>query len=269
MLDRGKRGAMILEKRLVERPRGVVVLVHGSGEHYRRYEWLIHVLKRQHLHVITGDLPGHGETEGRRGHIDSFREYTDTVYEWYREAASFKLPIFMLGHSMGGLIVIRAVSERYMPVKGIILSSPALGLYEYPNRIRELSGRLAHRLMPGKALRTGIQAQYLTRNPDIRAEYQKDELVNDTVTVRWYQEMIRAMRVSLAQPESFPDTPLLVMQAGEDYIVDKEATVRWFNRLHTSERTIKIWNNLYHEILNEPEQERVVRYIIHFMNQHS
>ena len=93
--------------------------------------------------------------------------------------------------------------------------------------------------------------------------------MNDTVTVRWYQEMIRAMRISLAQPESFPDTPLLVMQAGEDYIVDKEATVRWFNRLHTSERTIKIWNNLYHEILNEPEQERVVRYIIHFMNQHS
>nr|WP_240374976.1 alpha/beta hydrolase [Bacillus piscicola] len=252
---------------LSERARGTVLIIHGAGEHHGRYQWLIEQLKNQRFHVVSGDLPGHGTTRGKRGHIDRFEQYIETVYNWYKQAASYELPVFLLGHSMGGLICIRSLMEKYMPVKGIILSSPCIGLYEYPNKITEVGTKMLHRLTPTLTAKTGITAERITRDPEVRALYQQDELNINTVTARWYQEMIRAMKTCLHEAERFPDVPLLVMQAGQDYVVDKHAAHRWFNRLQTTDRSLKEWKGLYHELLNEPEREVVFRFMMTFIHQ--
>ncbi|SFE95269.1 alpha/beta hydrolase [Alteribacillus iranensis] len=256
----------MMKQWMSERARGTVVVIHGAGEHHGRYKWLFNQLNQQRFHVVSGDLPGHGRTRGKRGHIDSFDQYIEAVYEWYKEASSYELPIFLFGHSMGGLISIRALMEKYMPVKGLVLSSPCLGLYEYPNRMAELATKMLHRVTPSLTAKTGIHAERITRNPDVRKEYQEDELNITTVTARWYQEMVKAMRIAYHQTDRFPDIPLLVMQAGEDYIVDQHATHRWFNRLETKDRSIKEWKGLYHELLNEPEREEVLRFMINFLH---
>ena len=80
-------------------PHGIVVIVHGSGEHSGRYKWLTKQWNENGFHVVIGDLPGQGETDGLRGYIDSFDEYIQTIVTWVKEAEKMNLPIMLLGHS--------------------------------------------------------------------------------------------------------------------------------------------------------------------------
>ena len=96
-------------------PKAVVVIIHGAMEHHRRYGWLIEKWRLSGFHVIMGDLPGHGLTSrAGRGHIDSFDEYIFEVKDWIQAAYRFELPVFLIGHSMGGLIAIRLLQEEKM-----------------------------------------------------------------------------------------------------------------------------------------------------------
>ena len=93
--------------------KAVVVIVHGAFEHHRRYGWLIEMWRLSGFHVIMGDLPGQGmTTRANRGHIDSFDEYLYEVKDWIQAAYQFDLPVFLIGHSMGGLISIRLLQEE-------------------------------------------------------------------------------------------------------------------------------------------------------------
>src|SRR5690554_4657353 len=96
----------------VKEPKGVFVIVHGAGEYHVRYEWVTKKINDLGYHVIMGDLPGQGLTEGPRGHIDSFEDYKLVVTDWLKEAEAYELPIVMLAHSMGGLITIHTLMER-------------------------------------------------------------------------------------------------------------------------------------------------------------
>ncbi|MFB4159930.1 lysophospholipase [Geomicrobium sp. JSM 1781026] len=243
---------------------GVIVIVHGAGEHYGRYDWLIERLNREHFHVVAGDLPGYGRTRGKRGHVDHFQQYIDTVHHWYKEAVAFELPVFLFGHSMGGLAVIRMMMEKQLPVRGVILSSPCLALYDPPNKALTAAAKTMHRIVPGLSFKNGIRAEHATRSPEVRTEFLKDELFVHTVSVRWYQELSKAMKVSLDHAYEFPNVSLLVLQAGEDYLVDKTAAHEWFNRLRIEDRAMREWRGLYHELFNEPEREEVFRFMLYF-----
>ncbi|MBB6448065.1 lysophospholipase [Geomicrobium halophilum] len=248
-----------------EDPIGVFVLVHGAGEHYGRYQWLIERLNREHFHVIAGDLPGYGRTRGKRGHIDHFNQYIDVASHWYKEAASFELPVFLFGHSLGGLIVIRTMMEKQLPVHGVVLSSPCLYLYDPPKKGITVFARGLHRLLPTFSMKSGIRGELMTRNPEMRTEFLKDELFVHHVTVRWYQELTKAMKSSLDHAYQFPNVPLLALQAGEDYLIDKGATHEWFNRLRIEDRAIREWRGLYHELFNEPERAEIFRFMLYFI----
>ena len=119
--------------------KAVVVMVHGAMEHHRRYGWLIEMWRLSGFHVIMGDLPGQGmTTRSRRGHIDSFDEYIFEVKDWIQAAYQFNLPVFLIGHSMGGLITIRLLQQEKLNLAGVILSSPCLGLIHQPPKMTNL-----------------------------------------------------------------------------------------------------------------------------------
>lgn len=247
-------------------PKGVVVIVHGAMEHHQRYGWLIEKWRGAGFHVVMGDLPGQGQTrKTRRGHIESFDEYLTAVNEWIEAAFQFDLPVFLLGHSMGGLISIRLLQEKNYDLAGVILSSPCLGLAKPPSKFLDFLSHGLNLVFPKMRIESGITVIEATRNPEVREADLNDSLYVTKVSVRWYRELMEAIKLSYKYLGYLQDVPMLVMQGGEDKIVNKESVREWFSYAPLSEKRFKEWPQCYHEIFNEPERDDVFEYTLDFV----
>ncbi|QED50194.1 alpha/beta hydrolase [Cytobacillus dafuensis] len=247
--------------------KAVIVMVHGAMEHHRRYGWLIEKWRLSGFHVIMGDLPGQGmTTRSRRGHIDSFDEYIFEVKDWIQAAYKFELPVFLLGHSMGGLISIRLLQEERLKLAGVILSSPCLGLIKRHSKILDMLSLGLNMIVPSLRMNSGLTVDMATRNQDVRDADLNDTLYVTKVSIRWYRELIAAIKLGFEELEKIQNVPLLVMQGGEDLIVNKKTVNDWFNFAPFSEKRFKEWPKCYHEIFNEPEREEVFEYAKDFVN---
>ena len=264
----GGRRKIYMWKWEAQKAKAVIVMVHGASEHHGRYKWLIEMWRSEHFHVVMGDLPGQGTSTRRRGHIDAFDEYIEEVEKWVKEAETFKLPIFLLGHSMGGLVVIRAMQEKQLPVEGIILSSPCLGLVEPPPKGLEWVSKGLNYVVPSLRLKSHLEPGIATRNKEIRELDENDSLMVRKVSIRWYRELVKAMKLAYQKVEKFPDTPVLILQGGDDKICDKVVIREWFDKLKVSEKMYKEWEGLYHEVFNEPERNKVFHFTHLFVKMH-
>ncbi len=246
--------------------RAVIVIVHGAMEHQGRYKWLIEMWRSEGYHVIIGDLPGHGlTTRARRGHINSFEEYIITVKDWVQEAYKYQLPVFLLGHSMGGLIAIRLLQLEEVDIAGLILSSPCLGLLTYPNRAVHAASAVLNVAYPKFKSDAGLTIDMVTRNKEVREASLNDPLYITKVSVRWYRELLEAIKEAFNDIPELDDVPYMLMQAGDDQIVDKRQVREWFNYTSSSEKFYKEWSGLYHELFSEPEREEVFSYAKYFV----
>ncbi|MCA0972845.1 alpha/beta hydrolase [Halobacillus litoralis] len=248
----------------VEPSKGTVIIVHGAFEHGGRYESLARQFQTDGFTVIYGDLPGQGETDGKAGHIKSFQQYVDTVSTWIEEADRTK-PVFLLGHSMGGTVVIRTMQTIKPDVHGVILSSPAAGILNGAGKPLEAVSKVLDKVSPSVRVKSPMKPEMVTRNQAVINKDLDDPLILEKVSVRWYHEFRRAIKKAFAEVEGFPNVPLLVMQAEADKMVEVKKTKEWFNLVDTDEKCYKQWPNLYHEIFNEPEWEEVYRYTLDFI----
>jgi lysophospholipase len=255
-------------KWLAERPVASIVMIHGACEYHGRYKWLIEMWRTSGYNVIMGDLPGQGTSTRARGHIHSFKEYIDEVSLWVEEAEKLEKPVFLLGHSMGGLIAITWYNENQSsPVKGIILSSPCLGLQVKVNKFLDFTSKGLNKVLPALRMDSGLTIDMATRNQEVIDADSNDSLYITKVSVRWYRELVKAIAETDKPTEAFVNIPLLVMQAGEDKVVDKTMVVKWFNQLKSHQKTYREWEGLYHEIFNEPEREEVFQAARNFADQ--
>ncbi|MFJ7729527.1 lysophospholipase [Neobacillus sp. NPDC097160] len=247
--------------------KAVIVIVHGAMEHHGRYGWLIEMWRLSGFHVIMADLPGQGmTTRSRRGHIDSFDEYIIEVKDWVQAAYRYELPVFLVGHSMGGLISIRLLQEERLNIAGVILSSPCLGLVHTPSKFLDTMSHLLNIVYPSLRMNSGLSVQMATRNEDVREADSNDTLYVTKISVRWYRELAGAIKQAFVNLEKIQDIPMLVMQGGDDQIVNKATVKEWFNHVPLSEKRFKEWPKCYHEIFNEPEREEVFEYAKDFVN---
>ncbi|MGG5252616.1 alpha/beta hydrolase [Neobacillus sp. SM06] len=246
--------------------KAVIVMVHGAMEHHRRYGWLIEMWRTSGFHIIMGDLPGQGmTTRSRRGHIDSFDEYIFEVKDWIQAAYTYDLPVFLLGHSMGGLIAIRLLQEEHLNLAGVILSSPCLGLVQTPSNFLNILSLGLNVIYPKLKMNSGLTVEMATRNEDVREADLNDTLYVTKVSIRWYRELVVAMKNAFENLEKIQDVPMLVMQGGDDKIVNKQVVREWFNQAPLSEKRFKEWQKCYHEIFNEPERDEVFEYAKDFV----
>lgn len=252
-----EEGDCSMWKREAENAKAVIVIVHGAFEHCGRYDWLTEMWREENIHVVIGDLPGQGTSTRKRGHIHSFDDYIEEVENWVREAQKYNLPIYILGHSMGGLVVIRTLQEKQLPIEAAILSSPCLGLAESPPLPLEWVSKGLNYMMPSVKFQSHIEAGVGTRNKEINDMDENDSLILQKVSVRWYRELIHAMKQAYKNIGKFPNLPLLLFQGGEDKIVDKVVVKEWFDKLSIDEKMYKEWPGLYHEVFNEPERDVV------------
>ncbi|MCD8508828.1 MAG: alpha/beta hydrolase [Bacillus sp. (in: Bacteria)] len=249
----------------VSKPKGVFVIVHGAGEHHGRYEWTVNQLNKLNYNVIMGDLPGQGKTEGPRGHISSFNEYMVVVRKWLKEARQYRLPVVLLGHSMGGLISIHTLMDlnRNLVPSAVVLSSPCLGLANPPSvPVRSLAYLLNYCVPKYRVATKGNRG---TRCEITRKKYDQDPLRVRKVSVRWYSELVQAIELAHRKVNEIPDIPLLLTQGGDDRVVDKKMARAWFNGLPIMDKYYKEWDGLFHEVLNEPEKEKVLAHMMGFV----
>ncbi|WCK55608.1 alpha/beta hydrolase [Aneurinibacillus sp. Ricciae_BoGa-3] len=257
--------ALYTEILQAEKQKGTAVIVHGAGEYFARYVWLSHKLNEAGFTVIGGDLPGHGRSFGKRGHIDRFEDYYGAVDHWLSVAERQAGPVILIGHSMGGLIVTRYMQQRKPAIDGVVLSSPCLGLARKVSPVLEAAATIMNRLAPSFTLPAGITADTVSRDRAIADRYRDDPHIIVKVSVRWYKELKKAIQLALSELEEYKACPTLIMQAGDDRIVNAFTTRAWAQRLPVEDKQYYEWAGLFHEIFNEPEKESVVQYLLEWM----
>lgn len=241
-------------------PRAVLLVVHGLAEHGGRYMNLVDHFLPLGYAVYAADHLGHGRSEGSRLHLERFTDYTDTlatfhqlIRGWQREK-----PVFLVGHSMGGLIGALYLLSRQGELAGAVFSGPALKPPDDISPVTLFAGRALSALMPRLGL-IQLEAEGVSRDPAVVKAYESDPLVcRGKITARLGAEMIHAMG-RIGAEASRIRIPLLILQGGADRLVDPSGAQMLHDKVASVNRTLILYDGLYHEIFNEPEHGRVLR----------
>ncbi len=247
-----------------EHPRGVIIIAHGLGEHSGRYENLIKIMQDDKISFYALDHRGHGRSEGKRGHIGSFREYIDDLKMLFKlvNKENQGLPIILLGHSMGGVIAYQYALSYPQDIRGLILSSAGLiPAGELPVWKKRLATFLS-RIMPTLAMSNGLNRDDLSHDQAVIDAYGSDPLVHDRVSSRWFVEFTRAGADSLSRAAEL-SMPLLIIHGADDRIVDFRGSKEVMARASSPNKQFYLFEGLFHETMNEisPEKEKVVNTI--------
>ena len=250
-----------------DQPRAVVCLVHGLGEHTGRYGHVAAALAHVGYALLGFDLRGHGHSEGQRGHTPTFDLMLDDVAHLLEEASRrfADVPRFLYGHSLGGTLVLNHALRRRPQVVGVIATGPLLRTAFAPPAWKTALGRLLYGWWPTLSLSNGLDIQGLSHDAGVVRAYADDPLVHDRVSARLGMDMLDAGEWALAHATEF-FLPLLLMSGGADPITSAEAT-RQFAAGVTGDCTLKIWDGLFHEIHNEPEQQQVFDVMIEWLGE--
>ncbi|MFO7666808.1 MAG: alpha/beta hydrolase [Desulfobacterales bacterium] len=238
--------------------KAIMIITHGLGEHSGRYLNVINRLVPKGISVFAPDFRGHGKSEGKRGHVLSFGDYLEDLDLISGVVIKEKKPgikYFLLGHSLGGLIAINYAIRRQETVDGLIISSPSLGVTVKVPAIKAVLGKAMSFLWPGLSLNNELDASKISHDEKVVAAYRNDPLVHDRVTARWFTEFLSAMEKANNQASEIK-VPFLMQIAGDDHLVNAAASKSFFERVSSKDKTLHVYEGLYHEIFNEKEEDR-------------
>jgi len=253
--------ALFAQAWLPERdPRTVVVISHGLAEHGGRYPEVAARLVASEYAVYALDHRGHGRSGGPRANIDRFAYLVSDLGTFAGRAQREHpgVPVFLLGHSMGGAIALACALRYKGSLKGLALSAPALAAGETVSSLKMLTLRLLSSLAPNAGALT-LPAAAISRDPGVVEAYEQDPLVfRGAIPARTIVELLQAMA---AFPVSAPELriPVLVQHGTADKLVPLAATRPIYETLGQPKgRTLRTYEGLFHEIYNEPERDRVL-----------
>ena len=240
-------------------PRGVLAICHGFAEHGGRYAEFAQSLGSRGYVVEALDLRGHGRSAGARAHVRSFEEYLNDLDLFLKNvrASNAGLPIFLLGHSMGGGIAVLYVIARNPELSGVILSGPAIGSELL--KLSRTSQMLLRVMAPLPRLRLRkLPATAVSRDPEVVRKYEEDPLVfRGGATVAHARAGVRALTRVARDMEQFT-LPLLILHGAGDTLVPTAGSEELYQRAQSFDKRLKIYPGLYHEVLNEPERLAVI-----------
>jgi alpha-beta hydrolase superfamily lysophospholipase len=235
-----------------------LVIAHGLGEHSGRYANVVERLHPRGISVWLPDHRGHGQSEGKRGHVLNFMQYlTDlkSMIELSRDGMAGDCNCFLLGHSLGGLIAIYYAQRFPELIDGVVASSPLLGMVIEVPAAKKILGSFMSYLWPSLTMGNELDAGKISHDQDVVSAYQNDPLVHERVSTRFFTEMMSAME-TVNQQFSSLKVPILIQAAGDDHLVNARTAGQFFEKLETTDKTLHIYEGLYHEIYNELEAQR-------------
>lgn len=243
---------------LAKKPKAVVVLVHGIGEHSSRYMNIIESQKSSTISFYSMDLRGHGKSGGKRGHVTSFIDY---VYDLKLLINKVKennpeLPIYLVGHSLGGLIATRFSLTYQEDISGLILLSPAFRSMKALKGIKKFFVALMLKISPSFLFKNNLSPEDLTHDKAIVKEYISDELVHNKISASWIKQYFVNGEYCLERASEIK-SPLLVLHGKNDKIVDISGAEQFVEKVNSKDKTIQIFDELYHELMNEKKNDRI------------
>ena len=259
------------------RVKGVLALVHGLGEHSGRYCAVVKALTAAGYAIYAFDNQGHGRSEGQRGHINRWQDYRDNTQAFLQLVRQQEpdAPLFLMGHSLGGLIVLDYVlgssqSSQFkaLDILGIIVSAPLIqpvGGAASSARIvlaRSLSG-----LFPRFALKMELGKSGLSRKQEIAEEITKDPLTHSYATLRWGSETLNTIQWVKAHINQL-HIPILLTHGDADPIIAPEGSRDIFQQIQFPDKTLTLYPGSYHEPHNDLDADIVVMDLVNWLNGH-
>ncbi|MCK9235054.1 MAG: lysophospholipase [Acholeplasmataceae bacterium] len=250
-----------VDRKVVDDALGTVIVTHGIAEHSGRYQVLTETLKKAGFTVVLYDLRGHGQSQGKRGHVRSFQLFIDDLHVLVEmERALGAKKIFLFGHSMGGLIV-DMYGVKYGAVDGIIASAAPTSFVKdiLPLRL------LGYQWLGWAHKKTNFADDQLSRMKDVEEAY-----LNDPLNLKRFslalagQVMVGGVRYLNAHIKKFL-TPVLILHGEDDKIVPAAFSERFFEVIPTKDKKLILYPEAYHEILNDYGQEKVREDIVSWL----
>ena len=245
--------------------KALVLLVHGLGEHMGRYQHVAFALQQAGYMVIGYDHVGHGLSSGKRGDTDTPDQLTEHLQHMAKEVKSLHtgLPLVLLGHSMGGLVVQRAAASDRSLADAVVMSSPALATF--PNAFQKLLLATLPKWLPHLRVDNGLKLEGLARDAQVVRDYKHDRLVHRLISASlgaWIvQEGIKAVQ----QAEQW-QVPSLLLYAGQDKLVNPQGSAEFSKRASAEVLQSHCFNVMYHEIFNDPEKQVVLQKLVHWLD---
>lgn len=231
---------------------GTVLLVHGLGEHAGRYAQVAAHLRHWGFAVRAYDQQGHGQSEGLRGDLlrpGSLQADLARVIDATRlQLASAQSPLILLGHSMGGLVVARALAEQLRSVDAAVLSSPALGAF--PNLLQKILLASLPRVVPHLRVDNGLKAEFVARDPEVVKAYLADPLVHRRISTGLAAWILENGARTLEDAGQWT-VPTLLLYAGQDRLVNAQASAAFAQSAPAAVVQSQCFEAMYHEIFND------------------
>ena len=240
-------------------PKAILLVIHGLAEHSGRYMNVVNFLVPSGYAVYGIDHIGHGKSHGKRVYVKRFQDYTKTLKNYFdmiREWQPEK-PIFLIGHSMGGLISAAYLLEHQDELSGAVLSGPGIKVPDNISQAIIFVGKMLSIITP-KAGLIQMDAEGVSRDPAVVDAYVNDPLVyTGKITARLGAELLKAMQYVTDQAPKIR-LPIMIVQGSDDKLVDPSGAQLLYDLVSSKDKTIKIYNGFYHEVFNEPEHEQVL-----------
>jgi alpha-beta hydrolase superfamily lysophospholipase len=249
--------------------RGVVVMVHGLGGHSGLFDNVVTALAIGGYHLYALDLRGNGRSPGQRGHINHWAELRGDVGAFLDliNQSQPDLPKFILGHSVGGAVVLDYVLRHPAGLHGTIISNPTLGAVGI-SPLRFAIARLLSQVWPTFSLSTGVAGDTGARDPALCAEYAADPLRHATGSARLATEYM-ATADWIQTHAADLQVPLLMLQGGADRVSLPAGSRRFFDQVTFPDKTWKEYPESYHEIYDDRDRQIVLADLSHWLQTHS
>ena len=248
-------------------PRAVLLIAHGLAEHSGRYTAVAGALTAAGYAVYAIDHDGHGNTPGKRCAVSDFNQFISGMLLLRDQAAGQhpELPVTLIGHSMGGLIAAMTALHSPSLFHTLVLSGPAVIAPEPPPRWQEAIVRFLARWLPNLGA-LALDSNEISKDPSVVQAYLDDPLVyNGKIPAGLVVALFDPM-IELRERASSLSLPMLVMHGEVDKLTAPEGSALLVEQASSSDKTLKMWPGLRHEIFNEPERDAVIQTMIDWLN---